>query len=84
MHRSKFGGFWPARATRLSISLRSVPNYSYQQTRHLQGNLRSACGSAERGFSNSGRSLRRSHAGRSRVNWAKAGSYTEGSSRPPT
>ena len=40
---------YAARATRLSISLRSVPNYSYQQTRHLQGNLRSACGSAERG-----------------------------------
>ena len=34
--------------------------------------------------SNSSRSLRRSHAGRSRVNWAKAGLNTEGSSRPPT
>ena len=34
--------------------------------------------------SNSGRSLRWSHAGRSRVNWAKAGLNTEGSSRPPT
>ena len=34
--------------------------------------------------SNSGRSLRRSHAGRSRVNWAKAGLNIEGPSRLPT